>query len=83
MAVELEKIASLLDGAHEQIEALESERDQLLAKVSEMEEAMSLLKQAEENVTSWDSSASIGGESVNIPSSYESAESRLDSFLFD
>ncbi len=82
MAVELEKIASILDEAYGQISNLESEKNSLESKVQELENELMLAKQAEDNATVWGSNGSdFGNVSTDTPSTYESAESRLDSFL--
>lgn len=84
MAVELEKIASLLDGAHEEIEKLTSEKEELMQKVAELQETLELSKNASDNDgITWDNPAAFGGVSDETPSTYESPESRLDSFLND
>ena len=84
MAVELEKIAALLDGAYEEIERLTNEKSELESKVSELQESLELSKSAShDNGVMWDNGVAFGEVSHDTPSTYESAESRLDSFLSD
>jgi cell shape-determining protein MreC len=83
MAVELEKIASVLDEAYNHISELENKNSELESKMAEMEEQLTLAKQAEDNATVWSNGSSFGSVADDMPASYDTAESRLDSFLSD
>lgn len=85
MAVELEKIASLLEDAYENISSLEQERDSLLGKIAELEEQMELQKEASTGGAAWsnDDVYDMGSASDFSSNEHASAESRLDDFLLN
>jgi hypothetical protein len=83
MAVELEKIAVVLDEAYGQISELESRNSELEEEKRKLEEQLMLAKQAEEEAVAWGNDTSFGHVANDMPSTYENAESRLDSFLSD
>ncbi len=84
MAVELEKIAKLLEDAYEQIATLESEKQSMETKIDELGNELMLAKEAEDSSIVWgDKNSSFGHVADDIPSYNENAESRLDNFLSD
>lgn len=83
MAVELEKIASLLEEANRRIAELETEKETLLNKVKKAEEELSLSKEAADKAFAYEYNTNFGSVSSETPFEYKDSESRLDSFLED
>ena len=81
MAVELEKIASLLEEANQEIVSLNETNDGLNGKVSRLEEELSLSKEAADHSVSWGEGHDFGSVSSESPYENDSAENKLDSFL--
>lgn len=81
--VELEKIASLLENAHETISSQEDEIASLKAKNIELEQNVELSKEASDSSVSWESSHEMGSAVDGFSTAPASAESNLDSFLSD
>jgi len=81
--VELEKIASLLEGAHEEIAAKDQEILELKAKNEELESAVTLEKEAADHSTTWDSQHEMGSAVDGYTAPDATASDRLDSFLND
>ena len=78
MAVELEKIASLLEDAHSTISKLEEENRDLQIKIDNA--PMQLEKEASKEYQEWEEFGSVS----TAPTHEESTgEDRLDSFLND
>ncbi len=82
MAVELEKIAALLEEAYENISSLETENEQLKAENSELNGKLELQKEASAQHM-WDSSNDMGSAVDYSTPEAASAEARLDDFLSD
>ncbi len=82
MAVELEKIASLLEEAYESISALEQQNENLESENKELGSQMELQKQASAQGT-WDSDDDMGSAVEYTSPEFASSEDKLDNFLTD
>jgi hypothetical protein len=80
MAVELEKIAELLEEAYENISSLEHKVEELSVMNSELEHKVELSKEASAQ-NSWDSFDDMGSAVDYSSPEAASPESRLDEFL--
>ncbi len=83
MAVELEKIANLLEEASQKISDLEAKNEGLGEKVENLESELSLAKEAEDHSVNWDEGHEFGSVSSETPYENDNAESKLDNFLSD
>ena len=81
MAVELEKIAALLEEAHESIDTLEAEKVALQDANSALENKLTLQKEASFNNDSWGDSSEMGSAVDYFTPENASPESKLDDFL--
>lgn len=82
--VELEKIASLLEMAHETISIQEVEITELKEKNENLENNITLSKEASDNSsTSWESGHEMGSAVEGFTTHDISSENKLDSFLND
>ena len=79
MSVDLEKIASLLEGAYQQIESLEGEKASLENENSELKNAVELSKQASFDENNFDSSSL--GTVYDGAFDSDNSEDKLDEFL--
>lgn len=80
MAVELEKIAAMLEQAYEDIENLENENSQLKAENSNLQAQMELQKEASTS-NNWEDSNDLGSAvDYSFPENV-SSEHKLDDFL--
>ena len=80
MAVELEKIAALLEQAYENIENLENENSQLKADNGELQTQMELQKEASA-ANSWEDGTDMGSAVDYSSPENASSENKLDDFL--
>ena len=81
MAVELEKIAALLEEAHENISNLEKENSELKDENAGLVSQMELQKEA--SVSSWDNDNDMGSAVDYTSPEHATPENRLDDFLAD
>lgn len=81
MAVELEKIASLLEEAYENISTLESENESLKLNNNKLSSEAELQKEA--SASMWDNANDMGSAVDYASPENASSESRLDDFLTD
>lgn len=79
MAVELEKIAKLLEEAYENISSLENEKAQLSSEVSRLSSEIELQKEASA-ANHWDEDDMGSAVEYTAPE-HANSESRLDDFL--
>ncbi len=82
MSVDLEKIAGMLESAHETITNLENENEELQSKVDGLSHLDNLEKEASAQHTEWDNSG-MGDVSTTPMMDNSNGENRLDSFLND
>ena len=81
MAVDLEKVAGLLDEAREKIEALETEVSTVKGENANLKKEAALNKEAQAQMEAWDDVANMGSVSQSTPSELMGGEGRLDDFL--
>lgn len=80
MAVELEKIAALLEEAHESIASLEVENAQLKSDNANMHTQMELQKEASVS-GDWDDNNDMGSAVDYSTGDHATPENKLDDFL--
>lgn len=80
MAVELEKIASLLEQAYENIESLETENTQLRSDNTNLQTQVELQKEASV-AGDWDDANDMGSAVDYSSPEHHSPENKLDDFL--